>query len=140
MMINCPGCDQLIGDNNTQCPLCKYEFTKQDLIDVEEKRRSRVRQQQKDDLELIRLSAKRRTQWVIMLFVSMVLSFVIGFGLAAITGNIKYGFITVGLLAVSIIGLVVFGLVSGWMTCPFCGGGLYRTFGVCCPHCGKKYK
>ena len=140
MIIKCPECDQLIGDNNTQCPLCKYEFTKQDLIAVEAQRRSKIRQQQKDELELINLSAKRRTQWIIMFIVSMVLSFLIGFGLVSITGNINYGFITVGLLAVTAIGFPIFGLVSGWMACPFCGGSLYRSYGVCCPHCGKKYR
>ncbi|MBP5261166.1 MAG: hypothetical protein J6Z43_03450 [Clostridiales bacterium] len=140
MMINCPGCDQLIGDNNTKCPLCGYGFTEQDLKNVEDKRRFESRQQQKEDLERIRLSAKRRMQWVILLIVCMVLSFVIGFGLVALTGNISFGFVAVGLLVVTVIGLPIFGMVSGWMACPFCGGALYRSWGVCCPHCGKKYR
>ena len=133
-MIKCPKCNELIGDNVTECPFCKTNIS-------EEERNRATEENERVHREAVEASIKeyyRRTRNGIIVAVIMVLLAVIGVTLIY-SLELEVFWIFALFLAIALIYTVsVLKLRIG--LCPYCESFMGRgiLFRSHCPRCGGK--
>jgi transposase-like protein len=137
MMINCPKCNELIGEELTRCPMCGYGFTDQDIAAIKKTLSERESKEYQYRKELIEISAKKRRRYGLMYFVSLVLMFA-GMILTLTTGNTLWVNILLPVAIIAAIAIMVVGHLNGTLCCPHCGASLFRNNGKHCSYCGKR--
>ena len=134
----CPKCRESIGETLQVCPLCNYQFTKEDNIRFFK---------EKEELEygeakyLEDLRAKRAKMRVIYSLVMMglyILPMIIGGTISIFTENVNFYVVFAVIGLVSGFAVMITGIVNGAFRCPFCDRILFRNYGKHCTHCGKQ--
>lgn len=135
-MINCPNCNELLGDNVDQCPECRH------VITMEERQRISEYISYAQEEENIRLMAEhsRRIKLEIIITLLVILLAMGGTLLLMLYTENK---VFVGIWEVVILAgylFAYFGLRIGH--CPFCERSLGRgsLFYTHCPRCGKRLR
>ena len=132
MLVTCPHCKKKIGEGQSECPMCKENFSKLDIENMRHERSEIIRNQQKAEYDMLRKFRKKRKRFLIALGISFAIT------LAALPLLFKlalteYSFLAyIGLLAMPIV--IIVGIITGGARCPYCGMILMRQHG---PHCGR---
>ena len=137
-MINCPKCNELIGEKHVICPICRYEFPVEDIINIKKMMSDRENKIYYHKKEIREEAAKKRVRYLAAMFIALFLPIIIGFVLYMITKNIRFIeiFSSLGLAAEVIV--VIIGQIKGVYRCPFCDRTLMRYYGPYCHNCGEK--
>lgn len=135
-MINCPKCNELIGDSVTECPICKSLIS-------EEARKEAVRNNERLHEDAIANSmseyAKRTKNEIIVAIVMLLVAIIGMIFIAAYDLSIVYGVILF-VIVLLFYGFSVYKYRIG--LCPYCEsfmgrGMLFRTH---CPRCGGRLR
>lgn len=135
-MINCPKCNELIGDSVTECPICKSPIS-------EEARKEAVRNNERLHEDAIANSmseyAKRTKNEIIVAIVMLLVAIIGMIFIAAYDLSIVYGVILF-VIVLLFYGFSVYKYRIG--LCPYCEsfmgrGMLFRTH---CPRCGGRLR
>jgi predicted amidophosphoribosyltransferase len=137
-MINCPKCNEPIGEDLKVCPICRYEFSEKDMADIRKELADKENKLFYYRKEIRENAAKKRTRYVCIMLLSLFVPVILGCILTKITKN--YGFISflapVGIISELVVMIVA--MINGAFRCPFCDGILYRNHGRYCQNCGEK--
>ncbi len=139
-MINCPKCNESLGDNVLICPFCRHEFTDEERLVIskakleEAQNRSAEEYKRGSDFSYLRLIWQLGT---IAIAVLTILAFNI----------LKFADLSQAALVVLIVGFalllienVYFLLIKKANNCPHCGGYLSQSYGNKCQWCGGKIR
>ena len=137
-MINCPKCNELISEEHVMCPICRYEFSIQDIINIKKELSDRENKRFYYRKELREEAAKKRSRYFSAMMLSLFVPALVGLVLTLLTGSIIFVEILASLGLVCEIINVIVAQIKGVFRCPFCDGTLYRYYGSYCPHCGEK--
>lgn len=134
----CPKCNESIGEDLNECPLCKYHFTVVDnerFLKEKESEEHRIAQKMED---LRAKRARMRLTYFLVMISSELLPFMIGGAIAAFSKNIDLFFYSA--IAGIVLGTVVLitGILNGAFRCPYCDMILIHNYGKHCTHCGKQ--
>lgn len=137
-MVFCPKCVGLIGEEFDTCPLCNYQLTEEDKVNIKRKKEAEEVRRCKEEQKFAEKRAKNR-----ILFFILSMSFIFGsLAVAGIVTKITHNIAYFGIIA--IVGMVleaatiIAGIVSGAYRCPYCDAILFRNYGSHCASCGKK--
>ena len=136
MLVTCPHCNKKIGEDQMDCPLCKVSFSKVDIESMRHEKREILRNQQREQYNMLQSFRKKRKIFLIALGISFVITlaaFPIMFKLA-FTQFAFLGYI--GFLVIPIV--IIAGIIAGGARCPFCGAILMRQHGDYCGRCGNR--
>ena len=137
MMINCPKCNELIGEELTACPMCGNDFTDKDIAEIKKILSERESKEYQYRKELIETYAKKRRNLGLIYLICLALIFV-GMFLTLSTDNVIY----VNILApggmIAAVSSLIIGHINGTLCCPYCGASLYRNNRKYCSYCGKR--
>ena len=136
----CPKCNGLIGDNVNTCPVCNYQLTEEDNKRIKDEKEESEVKQNIDFQEVLNKRAKKRLVLSILALGFLFGSLFIGGLVAKATGSVESFGICVAVGAVLEIATIIIGIANGALTCPHCGAILYRNYGKCCMHCGKRLR
>ena len=134
----CPKCNEAIGENLNECPLCKYHFT---VVDNERFAREKDNEEHRIAQKMEDLRAKRarmRLAYFLVMMSLYLLPFIFGGIISAFMNNIDifiYSSIASIILGTAV---MVTGLINGAFRCPYCGMILINNYGKYCTHCGKQ--
>ena len=134
----CPKCKEMIGDDLQICPMCKYQFTREE---IERFKREKEEAEYGEAKQLEELRAKRarmRVIYFLVMMCSIFLPFAAGGAIASIAHNLNI-FVIFSVAGI-VLGLAVLitGILNGAFRCPYCDTVLFRNYGKYCSHCGKQ--
>ena len=72
-MINCPKCNEPIGEDLKVCPLCRYEFSEKDMADIRKELADKENKLFYYRKEIRENAAKKRTRYVCIMLLSLYL-------------------------------------------------------------------
>ncbi|MBP5413651.1 MAG: hypothetical protein ILN61_00165 [Lachnospiraceae bacterium] len=136
-MINCPKCNEPIGEDLTSCPMCGYGFTEEDIANIRKTISERESKEYQYRKELIETSVKKRRKYGLFYLACIVLMFV-GMYLTLSTKNAIYASILAPVGMIAAISSLIIGHINGTLCCPYCGASLYRNNRKYCSYCGKR--
>ncbi len=141
-MINCPKCNEMLGDDVHKCPFCRYEITEED-------RRNILKEKElihwEATIDAMAEHAKRTKYSVIMTLAAIVIT-IVGMMAVIIYGLHVYWF--VGLALLLNVACIIISVKLHLGVCPYCEqvlrthyhGCLLPFLGEYCPHCGGKLR
>lgn len=136
MLVTCPHCKKKIGEGQTECPMCKVSFSKEDIGSMSREKSENLRKLEREKHIILLSFRKKRKAFLIALGISFVItlsSFPLMFRLALT----QYSFLAYpGFLAIPAV--IVAGIITGGARCPFCGAILMRQHGDHCSSCGER--
>lgn len=138
-MINCPYCNELIGEGLESCPICLKEFTAQYRRSMLEKQMKDDRVKQEDDRN-IKYKHHRKTMIfknimniiLVLNIINMLIIIKTHSRLCIHTQVVLF----VIFIVTRVIGITFFKVLS----CPYCDMYLRSIHIVKCPHCGAEVK
>ena len=135
-MKRCPKCNELIGDELSTCPLCNYEYSKEEL---EAEKRAAQNEEYQELLRTNKRVALHRRKRAIMTWLVLGSIFLLAPASLLFVWVSKYLSLGIVFAALAVlIGGIIYGVVSGATSCPHCGSTLFRNHGDHCQSCGKK--
>ena len=136
MLVTCPHCNKKIGEGQSECPMCKENFSKLDIENMRHERSEIIRNQQKAEYDMLQKFRKKRKRFLIALGISFAITLA-AFPLLFKLALTEYSFLAyIGLLAMPIV--IIVGIITGGARCPYCGMILMRQHGPHCARCGGR--
>lgn len=139
-MINCPKCNESLGDDIRICPFCRHELTDEERLLIEKAKHEEARELSREEAARTEKAAVARLKFWLLLAGILILTMI--------------AMIILNSLELYMAGVIVFvaGLVSSFLiaafmvlvkkvnNCPHCGGFLFRNWGTNCQWCGKQIR
>jgi len=136
MLVTCPHCSKKIGEGQSECPLCKAEFSKNDMMKMSAEKSDVFRNEQKEKFQRLQVFRKKHKRFLVALLISYILMFAcIPLTITLATTKL---FILSFVPALALPVVLIAGIVTGAARCPFCGAILMRQHGEYCSRCGER--
>lgn len=133
-MINCPKCNELLGDNVRTCFRCKHQITETEYHEIMRAKDRMSNMAWNDMLE----KYHRKKRRLLMVFAGLLL-LVIALCICSFIFDWKY-YVLISAVGSIWIGFIIFCIVSGSGKCPICDQSMGRVSILMthCPRCGAK--
>ena len=132
-MFNCPKCNELLNYNVKICPFCRTDVSKK-AAEAEKAFEAEIDNEE----EMILNVFKRKRIIYFIVCIAFVLIGLIICLIASNSDNLRFFAGSMIAIALGTLVLIVLGIVSGAMICPYCGRLLYRNHLYYCGNCGKR--
>ena len=136
MLVTCPHCSRKIGEGQTECPLCKAGFSKNDMVKMSAEKNLVLREIQKDRFDRLQEFRRKHRIFLTALLISIPLM-ICTLPLALLLAQTKLFFLSF-IPALAMPAVIIAGIATGAATCPFCGSILMRQHGPYCSKCGER--
>ena len=134
----CRNCGGMMGDNVNTCSVCNYQFTSEDNEKAKREREEYEARQQRQMQEFVAERAKKRLVMSILALSFLIGSILLSGLVASITHNVTCYAVGAFVGMVLEIATIITGMVNGAFRCPNCDTILFKNYGRCCMHCGKR--
>ncbi|MCQ2520628.1 MAG: hypothetical protein MJ107_08880 [Lachnospiraceae bacterium] len=140
-MINCPKCNELIGDNAEKCFSCGYEISAEERLKILDARQASMDNREQ---EAATEHSQKLFAWLAVEGIVLVIAFL----LLVITSNVSKMANNPGtLLTCCMVAIIlpvvwmIIGMFRGVFTCPHCGRmETHHIFAPYCSRCGKRLR
>lgn len=140
-MINCPKCNELIGDSADKCFSCGYEISAEERFKILDARQANIDNREQ---EAATEHSQKLFTWSVVEGALLVIAFLIFVIISNITTLEQSPgiFLTVCLVAIFLPFVwMIIGIFRGVFSCPHCGSTeTHHIFAPYCNRCGKRLR